>query len=94
MDLETRFHFEDGKMVTQRTQDCTPIAEHAKALHNEGHHGSDDFKHAAKIPFLFIEDYCNRNNLLFSEFMNNKEHMKRLLNDPAIEHFRIWKGRV
>jgi hypothetical protein len=92
--LSTRFHLEDGKMVTQRTQDCVPIAEQAKALHNEGYHGSDDFKHAASIPMVFIEDYCNRNNLLMHDFMVNHEHQKRMLNDPALAHFRIWKGRL
>lgn len=94
MSVSTRFHLEDGKMVTQRTQDCVPIAEHTKALHNEGLHGSSDMKHAASIPMVFIEDYCNRNNLLFSEFIQNKEHMRRLVNDPALAHFRVWRGRI
>lgn len=92
--LETRFHHEDGKLVTQRTQDCTAIAEHTTALHNEGLHGSSDFKHAAKIPLVFVEAYCNQNNIHFAEFMSNKEHIKRLVNDPALATFRIWKGRL
>jgi hypothetical protein len=81
-------------MVTQRTQDCTSIAEHAKALQNEGMQGSNEFRHAAKIPLVFVEAYCNQNNILFSEFMENKEHIKRLVNDPALAHFRIWKGKL
>lgn len=92
--LRTRFHFEDGQMVTQRTQDCTPIVERTQALHKEGFHGSSEFKHAASIPFVVVEDYCNRNNLLFSEFMANPEHIKRLANDPALAHFRVWKGKL
>lgn len=92
--LQTRFHLDNDKLVTQRTQDCTVIAEHAQALHREGFHGSSDFKHAASIPAIFVEDYCNRNNLLFSEFMSNPEHIKRLANDPALAHFRIWKGKL
>lgn len=92
--LATRFHLEEGKLVTQRTQDCAPLAERAKALHNEGLHGSSEMRHAASIPLVFVEDYCNRNGILFSEFMSNKEHIKRLVNDPALAHFRIWKGRI
>lgn len=94
MGVATRFHLDGEQMVTQRTQDCTPIAEHAQALHNEGLHGSSDFKHAAKIPLVFVEDYCNRNNLQLSEFMQNKEHIRRVVNDPALAHFRIWKGKL
>jgi hypothetical protein len=94
MTVSTRFHFEDGKMVTQRTQDCTPIAERAKALHNEGIHGSSDMKHAASIPMVIVESYCNLHNIEFSEFMQNKEHIKRLCNDPNFSHFRVWPGRL
>ena len=52
--LRTRFHFEGGQMVTQRTQDCTPIVERTQALHKEGFHGSSEFKHAASIPFVAV----------------------------------------
>lgn len=92
--IKTSIDVRDGQMIVKSTQDCTPIAEYAKALHNEGHHGSGDMRHAAKIPRILVEDYCNRNNLQFSEFMQNKDHIKRLVNDPALAHFRIWKGRV
>lgn len=94
LDLDTRFHIHDGKMTVQRTQDCTPIAEYAKARSNEGHHGSSEMKLAASIPFVMVEDYCNRNGIEFSEFMNSQEHKKRLLNDPSLSYFRIWPGRV
>lgn len=94
LDIGTRFHLHDGNLTVERFQDCTSIAEHAKKLHNEGLHGSSDFKHAAKIPFVMIEAYCNNNNVTFAEFMQGKEHIKSMLNDPALAHFRIWKGRV
>ena len=94
IDLDTKFHFHDGKMTVQRTQDCTPIAERMKALHNGGHHGSAEMKHAASIPFVIIEDYCNKHAITFHECMSNKEHMRRMLNDPDLSAFRVWKGKV
>jgi hypothetical protein len=94
MSLKTAIEADEGRLNVTRTQDCTPIAERTKALHNEGYHGSSDFKHAGSIPFIFFEDYCNRNNLLFSEVMTNKEHLRRILNDPALAHFRVWKGKI
>lgn len=94
LDLDTKFHFHDGNMTVQRTQDCTPIAEHTKALHNAGMHGGSEMKHAAKIPFVIVEDYCNKHNITFHECIANKEHMRRMLNDPDLSVFRIWKGKV
>lgn len=93
-DLSTAIAVSDGVMTVKRTQDCTPIAEHTKALHNAGLHGSGEMRHAASIPFIFIEDYCNRVGITFHECMANKEHMRRIVNDPALAHFRVWKGQI
>lgn len=94
LDLATKVHLHDGKMTFQRTQDCTPILEHCHDRTVAGATGSSDMKHAAKLPFVVIEAYCNQQNITFSEFMQNKEHIKRVLNDPSLAGFRIWKGRV
>lgn len=94
LDIGTKFHMHDGAMTVQRTQDCTPIAEFAKGLQNAGMHGSSEMKHAARIPYVIIEKYCNDNGILFSEFMQNKEHIKRVLNDHSLAAFRIWPGKV
>ena len=94
LDLDTKFQFADGNMTVGRSQDCDPIAEFAKAKHLAGDFGSSDMKHAAKIPFVIIEKYCNDHGILFSEFMQDKAHIKRVLNDPTLSHFRIWKGQV
>ena len=84
----------DGSLTTGTIQDCTPILERAQAMHNEGYHGSADMRLAASIPMVVIEKYLNDNNLLMSEFMNNKDHQRRLLNDPALSYFRVWRGMV
>ncbi|GJH31441.1 hypothetical protein CBA19CS91_01810 [Paraburkholderia hospita] len=92
----TRFHYapETDTTAIERIQDCTPIAEHAKALHNAGIHGSSEVRHAAQIPFVLIERYCNDRGITFEEWMQNEEHIAAMLNDPALADFRIWKGRT
>lgn len=94
LSLGTRYHFHDDKMVVQRTQDCMPIVERCQTQQAEGITGSGEMKLAASIPFVILEKYCNDHSLLFSEVMQNKEHMRRILNDPDLALFRIWKGRV
>ena len=94
LDLKTSMHLHDGTMTVSRTQDCTPIAEHAKALSNAGMTGSSEMRHAASIPFVMVEKYMNDNNITFHEWSANKDHIRRMLQDPALAHFRIWKGAI
>lgn len=92
--MQTKLHIHDGNATFQSVQDCTPILEHTTRLHNEGHHGGKEMKHAARIPQVLIEQYLTQHNILFSEFCSNQEHIKRMLNDPALSGFRIWPGKV
>jgi hypothetical protein len=92
--IATNFHSEGDSVTFERVQDCTAIAEYAQARHNEGHTGSKEMKFAGTLPAIFIEKYCNDNGILFSEWCGNPEHARRMLNDPALDHFRIWKGKI
>lgn len=93
-DIGTKLHVHDGNVTFERFQDCTPIHEQTQALHKEGHHGSGEMRHAARLPYVIVEKYCNDNNITFSEFMSNKEHVRRMLNDPSLSGFRVWRGHV
>ena len=79
LDLETKIHLHDGSMTVQRTQDCTPILNYAKEQHLSGAHGTSEMK---------------LNNIELHEWSSNPVHLKRMLNDPDLSHFRIWPGRV
>ena len=87
-------YLHDGALISSTTQDVEPILEHCKARSREGHHGSDDMKLAASIPFVIIERYLNDNDITLREFSVSADHKRRLLNDPALAHFRIWPGRI
>lgn len=92
--LDTTIKTEDGRLYVGRSQDCTPIAEHAKALHNEGHHGSSEMRLAAEIPYIIAEKYCNERGITFHEFMNDPKHIKAVCNNPDNKMFRIWPGQI
>lgn len=93
-DIQTHFGVTHGESFVQRTQDCTPIAEKCKALHNEGIHGSSEVKLAASIPNILIEKYCQDNGISFRDWCADPAHIRRMLEDPALAHFRIWPGRI
>lgn len=92
--VQTVVALEDGALVTGTTQDCTPIVERTKAMHNSGMVGSADMRLAASVPRVLVERYCNDAGIGFNEFTQSPEHKRRLLNDPALAHFRVWAGRV
>lgn len=92
--LTTSFAEHDGKVFIGQSQDCTPIAERAKALHNVGAFGSSEMKHAAEIPEVILNKYMNEHGVSYAELMSNPVHIKRICNDPDNKMFRIWPGRL
>jgi hypothetical protein len=92
--IDTDISVKDDALTVHRQQDCTPIAEYCKSMQNEGYHGTGELKFAGKIPEVMVEKYCNDNHITFREFIQNKEHVRRVMNDPAMSHFRIWKGDI
>lgn len=84
----------DGSLTSGTVQDCTPILERAKAMHNEGMHGSGDMRLAASVPAVVVEKWCNDNKISYEELHRSADLKRRMLNDPSIGLFRIWKGRV
>lgn len=90
----TRVHESDNGLTFERVQDVEPILEFAHNLRSVGEVGSSEMRHAASIPMVLVEAYCNDQHITFEEFMADNRHVNRMLNDPALRAFRIWEGRV
>ena len=63
--------FENGALIERRSQDVEPILEHNKALRAAGEVGSGEMRHAAKIPFVIIEQYLADKGIDLHEFHVN-----------------------
>lgn len=85
---------EEDRLISVSSQDCTAIANDAKARHNEGLYGSSDVKHVARLPQVIVEKYCNDNKIKLNEFMGDPVHIKRLVMNPDNAMFRIWPGNL
>ena len=92
MGLHAALHVEDDKLHITHTQDCTPIL--AKVAAERRNRQSGDFRKAADLPMVIVQQYCNENGITFAEWAANPEHVKRMLNDPALKAFRVWPGKV
>jgi hypothetical protein len=94
-DIRTTWHDHGAEgAVIARQGLVGGVVDMCKELHNSGTHGSKDVKHLASVPRLVVEHYCTVNGVTLAEFMRNKDHIKRLLNDPAFADFRVWPGQV
>jgi hypothetical protein len=93
MDMITNMHLQDDQFIVANTQDVEPILNACKVKQDIGKHSSE-MKHAASIPLVVIEDYCKRCGITFQEWLRDKAHIKRVLNDPDFKMFRIWPGAV
>lgn len=94
MTISTKVADIEGRTYFGRSQDCSAIVEDVKARQSHGMTGSSEMKHAARIPTIVVEKYCNDHDISFHEFMANREHIRRVLNDPSLSAFRIWRGQV
>lgn len=92
-EMQTNIRLNGDSLIVTNTQDCTPIAEICKRLHNDGQFGTKEMRFAGTIPDVMVEAYCINNNVTYREVMTNDEHIKRIMQDPAMDHFRVWKGR-
>jgi hypothetical protein len=84
----------NGTLTFESVQDCTAIAEAAQRQQISGLTGSSDVKLAARLPLVMVEAYLNNNKITMHEFLNNQDHIRRMCSDPALAHFRVWKGNL
>jgi len=84
----------NGKVGVNRVQDVEHIVEFNKILRNEeslNPHKSrkgETFRKVASIPLVVVED------LMRKGIWDDKNAMKKWLNDSDNRGFRIWPGRV
>lgn len=77
---------EDGKMHFVTEQDVSATIEHVKMRREQAM--DKDMKPVAEIPGVIVEQ------MMRDGTWGDPEALKRWMNDPQNECFRIWKGRV
>lgn len=77
---------DDSRMVEVTHQDLDPLLEAVKAAREEK--PGDDMRLVAFIPMAVVEQMMREGSL------NDEAHVRRWLNDPQNDCFRVWRGRV
>lgn len=90
----TSFTAEDDKIVIQHTSRFDDLVDLAKAMSNEGIHGSHEMKLMGIYPPHMPEVCCNAWGITWEEFWSDPQWIKKMLNDPMFSDFRINKGQA
>lgn len=85
--VETRAHYDDGKLIFERVQDVEPILERNKAFQNEGKQ-TGDFRLVASIPCVILEKWINDEGCNYLQLPKHEFErlIRRKLRDPD------WSG--
>lgn len=97
MELQTTGLAHNGdNVVERRSQDLSGILGYTNDQRRDRNTGSSDMKYAARVPAVVIEQYLAKTGISFVELMSSagESHWRAILNDPANDLFRIWKGKV
>lgn len=92
--VDTTIALQGDDLITASSQDVEPILEDAKERNRTGQFGTSEFRHAARIPENVVNIYCNTHGITFEQFIGDETHIRRVLADPDLADFRIWKGQV
>lgn len=76
------------------TDQLKAVADVCIGRQNSGVTGSKDMPHLAEFPAALVEKYLVDAGITLHEWMNNPVHVKRMLQDPALSHFRIDRRNV
>jgi hypothetical protein len=90
--VETRAHYDDGKLIFERVQDVEPILDHNKALQNTAQKRGD-FRHIGTIPNVILEKWMNEEGAPVLTMSKDEfaRFIRRKLNDPDWRHLRTDK---
>lgn len=84
----------DGSLTVSAVEDVSGVIETCKSLQSVGLVGSNEMKHAAALPRVVVEDWCQKRGITFADWMRDNKFVREMLNDPNLSSFRIWKGQV
>lgn len=85
---------DESRIIVRHDMQFDGLVDLVKSMSNEGVHGSKEMKLVAVFPPGLPEKYCELRGISWSEFWADKKHLKAMLNDPDLAHFRVAPGRV
>lgn len=96
-EIQTKLHHDTLTDVTtiERTQDVSGIIQDVadKRQHFDGFK-SESMNFVGTIPGIIVEQYLKAKGISYQEFIGDKIHIRRILNDPDYSKFKVFEGRI
>lgn len=97
-DIKTVYHYDaqENKDIIERVQDCEPVIEEAALLRQQtdGRGDSSLGYFVGTIPGIIIEQYEKQVGITHHEFMIDRTHIHRIMNNPDYKKFRVFEGKI
>jgi len=97
-DIKTIYHYDaqSNKDVFERVQDCEPIVKRVAEIKQQidGRGDSSLGYFVGTIPAIIIEKYMKEVGVTYHEFMADRTHIHRIMNNPDYAKFRVWEGKL
>lgn len=92
--MKTTLSYEEegDTLIIENSQDCSPIIQDVVKLRDNAK--GEDMWHLGRIPAIIVEKYCNTVGITFRDFMQDKTHINRIMNDADYKHFRVFEGAL
>jgi len=90
--VQTASGLVDGKMVFKRFADVEPTLDLLSGMRQITDGKGKEFWWIGEIPNVILEKYLNENGVTYQEFMTDKSHARRILQNPDYSKFRVFEG--
>ena len=92
MKIGEKLHFDDDKVVIQRTHDLNPELQRAEMLRKAGVGMTGEKRLVGTIPLNLIESWCKEAGVKWDDVEARKQIVKRKILSGDFDKFRVWKG--
>lgn len=97
-DIKTIHHFDalENKDVFERVQDVEPIIKEVEIMkaQTDGRGDTSLGYFVGTIPGIIIEQYEKQAGITHHEFMIDRTHIHRIMNNPDYKKFRVFEGKI
>lgn len=97
-DIKTTHHFDEknNRDIIERVQDCEPVVQEVEEIKqlSDGRGDTSLGYFVGRIPGIIIEQYMKQAGITYHEFIVDKTHIHRIMNNPDYKKFRVFEGKI
>jgi len=93
-----KYHYDESedRLYVRHEEDLEPVVDNIKQVKQQwdGRGDTSLGYFVGTIPAVVWKEYCKVNGVSYHEFLNNNEHIHRIMNNPDYSKFRVFEGKI